>query len=72
MEDLSLRYELFNDLIKDFALNQVKPLAKEVDERYEGEEISTIYFGGGTPSSLSIDELQKLCPIKVDPQEKFR
>ena len=32
MEDLSLRYELFNDLIKDFALNQVKPLAKEVDE----------------------------------------
>ena len=32
MEDLSLRYELFNDLIKEFALNEVKPLAKDVDE----------------------------------------
>ena len=32
MENLNLRYELFSDLIKDFALNEVKPLAKEVDE----------------------------------------
>ena len=32
MEDLNLRYELFSDLIKNFALNEVKPLAKEVDE----------------------------------------
>ena len=32
MEDLSLRYELFSDLIKSFAENEVKPLAKEVDE----------------------------------------
>ena len=32
MEDLKLRYELFSDLIKEFALNEVKPLAKEVDE----------------------------------------
>lgn len=33
MEDLNLRYELFTDLIKEFALNEVKPLAKEVDEQ---------------------------------------
>ena len=33
MEDLKLRYELFSDLIKEFALNEVKPLAKEVDEK---------------------------------------
>ena len=32
MQDLNLRYELFSDLIKNFALNEVKPLAKEVDE----------------------------------------
>ena len=32
MEDLNLRYDLFKDLIKEFALNEVKPLAKEVDE----------------------------------------
>ena len=32
MENIALRYELFADLIKEFALNEVKPLAKEVDE----------------------------------------
>ena len=33
MADLNLRYDLFNDLIKEFALNEVKPLAKELDEQ---------------------------------------
>lgn len=32
MLDLNLRYELFLDLIKEFALKEVKPLAKELDE----------------------------------------
>lgn len=27
-------------------------LKAEIEERYNGEEVSTIYFGGGTPSSL--------------------
>ena len=31
MENLSLRYELFADLIKEFALNEVKPLAKSAN-----------------------------------------
>ena len=29
MADLNLRYDLFNDLIKEFALNEVKPLIIE-------------------------------------------
>ena len=41
MENINLRYELFADLIKEFALNEVKPLAKEVDEeeRFPAETV---------------------------------
>src|SRR6266542_127154 len=49
----SLRYK--NDL--------VKALAKEAEmekEYLQGEEISTIYFGGGTPSILDIYDLRLL------------
>ena len=41
MENLNLRYELFMDLVKEFALNEVKPLAKDVDEeeRFPSETV---------------------------------
>ena len=35
----------------------------EIKSRYKNEEVDTIYIGGGTPSSLSIDELKKLFDI---------
>ena len=35
-------------------------LKKEIKEDYNGEEIRTIYIGGGTPSILSESELRKL------------
>ena len=38
-------------------------LAKEVDERYEGEEIKTLYIGGGTPSSLTLKDIKYLFEI---------
>lgn len=38
-------------------------LSKEIDKRYNGELIETIYIGGGTPSCLDINELQKLFNI---------
>ena len=43
--------------------NYLDSLSKEIDKRYNGELIDTIYIGGGTPSSLDINELQKLFNI---------
>lgn len=38
-------------------------LESEVDNSYMGEEIETLYIGGGTPSCLSLEELKKLFQI---------
>lgn len=38
-------------------------LLLEIDERYEGEEVKTLYIGGGTPSSLSVKDLKYLFEI---------
>lgn len=38
-------------------------LNKEIKEKYNGEIIETIYIGGGTPSCLSLEQLQKLFDI---------
>ncbi len=38
-------------------------LSKEFNQRYNGEEIETVYIGGGTPSILKPEELKKLFKI---------
>ena len=38
-------------------------LYEEIKEYYENDKIKTIYIGGGTPSSLSINNLIKLFKI---------
>lgn len=38
-------------------------LEKEVLKDYKGEKVETFYIGGGTPSSLSIKQLEKLFQI---------
>lgn len=38
-------------------------LEKEIKDNYKGEKLKTIYIGGGTPSSLDINELRKLLTI---------
>lgn len=38
-------------------------LNKEIEKRYKGEILDTIYIGGGTPSSLNLEELKKLFEI---------
>ena len=47
--------------------NWVKPylerLEEEIDNSYMGEEIETLYVGGGTPSCLTIEELKLLFRI---------
>ena len=45
---------------KEWAVNYLKKLKDEIDERYMGEEVRTIYIGGGTPSSLSLKEIEYL------------
>ncbi|MDE5587391.1 MAG: coproporphyrinogen III oxidase, partial [Bacilli bacterium] len=38
----------------------LKSLEKEINTYYQGEELSTLYLGGGTPSSLSVEKLKQL------------
>ena len=41
----------------------LKALEKEIKDNYKGEIIKTLYIGGGTPSSLNINELKELFNI---------
>lgn len=52
-------------------------LEEEIKDRYNGEELETLYIGGGTPSSLNMKELDrlfeiiKLINIKEDAERTF-
>ena len=35
-------------------------LKEEINARYKGEFVDSIYIGGGTPSSLDLDELEHI------------
>ena len=48
---------------KDWVEPYLKRLEEEIDNSYMGEEIETLYIGGGTPSSLTLDELKELFKI---------
>ena len=48
---------------KKFTANYFKMLEKEIISQYNNELISTIYIGGGTPSSLDTLELKELFRI---------
>lgn len=45
---------------KTLVKNYLSSLYKEIISQYNNEVLDTIYVGGGTPSSLSIDELEDL------------
>ena len=45
---------------KKFVLNYLEALDREIFDLYRGEKLETIYIGGGTPSCLSLDELEIL------------
>ena len=56
------------DFCKEFYDNKkvkeyLKDLKQEVEMNYQGEVLDTIYIGGGTPSCLSIEELEELLKI---------
>lgn len=48
---------------KEWVDKYLDALELEIKENYKGEIIETLYIGGGTPSSLSLDELKKLFEI---------
>jgi len=48
---------------KEWILEYLNSLENEIKSFYKGEKIRTLYIGGGTPSSLSIEELAKLFQI---------
>ncbi len=43
--------------------NYLNNLKKEIHTRYKGEKIDTLYIGGGTPTSLTLEELEYLLEI---------
>jgi len=45
---------------KKFVLDYLEALDREIYDLYRGEKLETIYIGGGTPSCLSLDELEVL------------
>ena len=78
MENINLRYELFADLIKEFALNEVKPLAKEVDEEERfpvetvkkmaecglmGINVPTEFGGAGGDMKMYISAVEELSKV---------
>ena len=48
---------------KKYIYDYLENLKKEISSRYKGEKVNTIFIGGGTPSSLDIDELRYLFDI---------
>lgn len=48
---------------KDLVNKYLTALEREIKRNYKGEEIKTLYIGGGTPSSLDINELKDLFRI---------
>ena len=53
-------FQFYNENIVD---NYLEQLEKEIRTLYKGEELKTIYIGGGTPSCLSVKQLEKLFEI---------
>lgn len=48
---------------KKIVSNYLQEMAREIASIYQGEELKTIYIGGGTPSALSLEELEILFKI---------
>ena len=47
----------------EWANKYIKSLENEIDLKYKGDTLNTLYIGGGTPSSLDIDLFENLLKI---------
>lgn len=56
-----------------FVNDYLNELEREIDKNYQKEYLKTIYIGGGTPSSLSYSQLNKLFSItnKLNLKDKY-
>ena len=43
----------------------LKALIEQIKAEYKGEKIKTLYFGGGTPSLLSVEDIKHLINLFV-------
>ena len=48
---------------ENYVEKYLEMLEEEIKSRYKGEVVKTLYIGGGTPSCLNIDELNRLFEI---------
>jgi len=48
---------------KEWIDKYLNALESEINSKYKKEELKTLYIGGGTPSSLSVKELERLLEI---------
>ena len=48
---------------KEYVNKYLEALEKEIKSNYKGEIVTSLYIGGGTPSSLSLCELERLFSI---------
>ena len=48
---------------KKYIQPYLKELEKEIKKRYQGEFVKSIFIGGGTPTCLTIDELEQLLKL---------
>lgn len=49
---------------KKYIDRYLERLDEEIDARYKGEKVKSIFIGGGTPTSLSYQELERLLKLK--------
>ena len=53
----------FSTTFESYRRQMIETIVRELQDRFdylEGQSIETIYFGGGTPSLLSVEEIQLL------------
>ncbi len=54
------KYCSFVSYVKDVENSYFDALLKDIDINYQGEELNTLYFGGGTPSLVDIKIIEKV------------
>ena len=48
---------------KEWVISYLQKLKDEIKDRYMGERVKTIYVGGGTPSALSLKEIEYILTL---------